>query len=57
VKIRDIIKNTDASSAPVTHVYDRYARKIYGAELHKHLRQVRDDMAAGRPVYIPKRKA
>jgi hypothetical protein len=55
--IRDIIKNTDTSSAPVTHIYDVSNKKIYDVELHKHLRKVRDDLTAGRPVNIPKRKA
>jgi hypothetical protein len=55
--ISDIIKNTDASSAPITHIYDVSNKKIYDAETHKHLRKVRDDLASGRPVWIPKRKA
>ena len=55
--ISDIIKNTGASSAPPTHIYDRSARKIYDVELHKHFQKVCDDLTAGRPVWVPKRKA
>jgi hypothetical protein len=38
--------------ATPTHIYDRWARKIYDVKTHRHLVKVRDDM--GRPVWIPK---
>jgi hypothetical protein len=34
----------------------RHSKKIRDVELHKHLQKVRDDLAAGRPVWIPKQK-
>jgi hypothetical protein len=51
------LTTTDASSAPITRIYDVSNKKIYDVELHKHLRKVRDDLTAGRPVNIPKQKA
>jgi hypothetical protein len=54
--ISDIIKNSGGSPAP-THIYDRHARKVYDVETHRHLVKVRDDIAAGRPVWIPKAKS
>ena len=53
--IRDIHKQTgDAPAA--THVFDRAAKKIYDVEMHRHLVKVRDDIAAGRTVWVPKIK-
>jgi hypothetical protein len=52
--IKDIIKNVDQPSAAPTHVYDPQQKKIYTAEMHGHLRAVRRDLVAGRPVWIPK---
>jgi hypothetical protein len=55
MKISDIIKSTGAGPTP-THVFDRHAKKIYDVESHRHLLKVREDLAAGRPIWIPKRK-
>jgi hypothetical protein len=54
--ISDIHKNSGASPAP-THVYDRHARKVYDVETHRHLLKAREDLAAGRAVWIPRRKS
>jgi hypothetical protein len=51
--IKDIATLGQPSAAP-THVYDPQTKKIWTAEMHGHLRAVRNDMAAGRPVWIPK---
>jgi hypothetical protein len=55
ITIRDIHKQTADSPAP-THEYDRGMKKIYTAEMHGHLLKAREDMAAGRTVWVPKRK-
>lgn len=53
--IKEVHKQIGEPVAP-THVYDPHAKKIYTVEGHRHLEKVRDDMASGRSVYIPKVK-
>jgi hypothetical protein len=53
--IKEVHKQIGEPATP-THIYDRWARKIYDVKTHWHLEKVRDDMAAGRPVWIPKEK-
>jgi hypothetical protein len=54
--IRDVHKQTGEPATP-THIFDRWAKKIYDVETHRHLVKVREDLAAGRPVWIPKAKS
>lgn len=51
--IKDVHREVGEPMAPA-HRYDPHAKKIYDVETHRHLLKVRDDMAAGRGIWIPK---
>jgi hypothetical protein len=55
ITISDIHKTTGTNPAP-THRYDPHAKKIYDVETHRHLVKVREDLAAGHTVWVPKTK-
>lgn len=54
--IHERLSKSEPASTP-THVYDHDHRKVFSVERHGHLQAIRADLAAGRPVYIPKREA
>jgi hypothetical protein len=54
-KIKDIHKEV-GEPVTATHVYDPHIKKVYDVETHRHLLKIREDMAADRPVWIPKSK-
>jgi hypothetical protein len=54
--IKEVHKQTGEPATP-THVFDRWTKKVYDVETHKHLLKVRDDISAGRTVWVPKVKS
>lgn len=52
--ISDIHATTGSNPEP-THIFDRHTQKVYDAATHRHLLKVRDDMAAGRTVWVPRK--
>ena len=53
--IKDIVEYVGESSTAPSHIYDPQTKKLWTAEDHGHLREVRKDMAAGK-MMVPRVK-